>query len=328
MKRREFIALLGGAAVWPLAGRAQQPEQTRRIAALMALAADDPDGPPRFTAFLQGLQELGWVEGRNVRIEPRWAAGAADRFRTDAAELVAFVPNVILANGTPAVAALQQLTRTIPIVFVNVIDPVGAGFVPSLARPGGNTTGFTLFEYSISSKWIETLKQIAPHIKRVGVLRDSTIASGIGQFAVIQAVAPSFGVELIPVGVSDPGEIERAVAAFARDSNGGLIVTLSTLAVVHRDLIIALAARHGLPAVYGGRLFATGGGLMSYGPDLVEPYRRAASYVDRVLKGEKPADLPVQAPTKYELVINLKTAKALGLDIPATVLARADEVIE
>ena len=328
MKRREFIALLGGAAVWPLAGRAQQPEQTRRIAALMALAADDPDGPPRFTAFLQGLQELGWVEGRNVRIEPRWAAGAADRFRTDAAELVAFVPNVILANGTPAVAALQQLTRTIPIVFVNVIDPVGAGFVPSLARPGGNTTGFTLFEYSISSKWIETLKQIAPHIKRVGVLRDSTIASGIGQFAVIQAVAPSFGVELIPVGVSDPGEIERAVAAFARDSNGGLIVTLSTLAVVHRDLIIALAARHGLPAVYGGRLFATGGGLMSYGPDLVEPYRRAASYVDRVLKGEKPADLPVQAPTKYELVINLKTARALGLEMPAKLLALADEVIE
>ena len=328
MKRREFIALLGGAAVWPLAGRAQQPEQTRRIAALMALAADDPDGPPRFTAFLQGLQELGWVEGRNVRIEPRWAAGAADRFRTDAAELVAFVPNVILANGTPAVAALQQLTRTIPIVFVNVIDPVGAGFVPSLARPGGNTTGFTLFEYSISSKWIETLKQIAPHIKRVGVLRDSTIASGIGQFAVIQAVAPSFGVELIPVGVSDPGEIERAVAAFARDSNGGLIVTLSTLAVVHRDLIIALAARHGLPAVYGGRLFATGGGLMSYGPDLVEPYRRAASYVDRVLKGEKPADLPVQAPTKYELVINLKTARALGLEMPAKLLVLADEVIE
>jgi putative ABC transport system substrate-binding protein len=328
VKRREFIALLGGAAVWPLAGRAQQPEQTRRIAALMALAADDPDGPPRFTAFLQGLQELGWVEGRNVRIEPRWAAGAADRFRTDAAELVAFVPNVILANGTPAVAALQQLTRTIPIVFVNVIDPVGAGFVPSLARPGGNTTGFTLFEYSISSKWIETLKQIAPHIKRVGVLRDSTIASGIGQFAVIQAVAPSFGVELIPVGVSDPGEIERAVAAFARDSNGGLIVTLSTLAVVHRDLIIALAARHGLPAVYGGRLFATGGGLMSYGPDLVEPYRRAASYVDRVLKGEKPADLPVQAPTKYELVINLKTARALGLEMPAKLLALADEVIE
>jgi len=328
VKRREFIALLGGAAVWPLAGRAQQPEQTRRIAALMALAADDPDGPPRFTAFLQGLQELGWVEGRNVRIEPRWAAGAADRFRTDAAELVAFVPNVILANGTPAVAALQQLTRTIPIVFVNVIDPVGAGFVPSLARPGGNTTGFTLFEYSISSKWIETLKQIAPHIKRVGVLRDSTIASGIGQFAVIQAVAPSFGVELIPVGVSDPGEIERAVAAFARDSNGGLIVTLSTLAVVHRDLIIALAARHGLPAVYGGRLFATGGGLMSYGPDLVEPYRRAASYVDRVLKGEKPADLPVQAPTKYELVINLKTARALGLEMPAKLLVLADEVIE
>jgi len=328
VKRREFIALLGGAAVWPLAGRAQQPEQTRRIAALMALAADDPDGPPRFTAFLQGLHELGWVEGRNVRIEPRWAAGAADRFRTDAAELVAFVPNVILANGTPAVAALQQLTRTIPIVFVNVIDPVGAGFVPSLARPGGNTTGFTLFEYSISSKWIETLKQIAPHIKRVGVLRDSTIASGIGQFAVIQAVAPSFGVELIPVGVSDPGEIERAVAAFARDSNGGLIVTLSTLAVVHRDLIIALAARHGLPAVYGGRLFATGGGLMSYGPDLVEPYRRAASYVDRVLKGEKPADLPVQAPTKYELVINLKTARALGLEMPAKLLALADEVIE
>jgi putative ABC transport system substrate-binding protein len=327
-RRRAFITLLGGAAAWPLAARAQQPEQTRRIAALMALAADDPDGPPRFAAFLQGLQKLGWVEGRNARIETRWAAGLADRFRAGAAELVASAPNVVLANGSPAVASLQQLTRTIPIVFVNVIDPVGAGFVPNLARPGGNTTGFTLFEYSISGKWIEILKQIAPRLKRVGVLRDSTLASGIGQFAVVQAVAPSFGVELTPIGIGDPGEIERGVAAFARESNGGLIVTLSTLAVVHRDLIIALAARHGLPTVYGGKLFATSGGLISYGPDLVEPYHRAAGYVDRILKGEKPAELPVQAPVKYELVINVKTAKALGLEVPVTMLALADEVIE
>ena len=318
LKRREFITLLGGAAAaWPLAARAQQPERMRRIGVLMSLAADDPEAQARLAAFLQGLQQLGWTDGRNVRIDYRWAAGDADRIRRYAAELVALAPDVILASGSPSVAALLQATRTVPIVFAHVADPVGAGFVESLARPGGNATGFTLFEYGISGKWLELLKEIAPGVTRVAVLRDPAIAAGIGQFAAIQAVAPSFGVELRPIDVRDAGEIERAVAAFARGPNGGLIVTASALAVRssrtdHRAGGPAPTAR-GLPI----RFFVTGGGLISYGPDSIDPYRRAAGYVDRILKGEKPADLPVQAPTKYELVINLKTAKALGLDSAA-----------
>jgi putative tryptophan/tyrosine transport system substrate-binding protein len=326
--RRELLAALGGAVAWPLAARAQQSTRMRRIGVLMSLAADDPEALARITAFVQGLQQLGWTDGRNVRIDVRWAAGNADNFRKYAAELVALAPDVFLANGTPAVVALQQATHTVPIVFASVIDPVGGGFVDSLVRPGGNTTGFPLFEYGLSGKWPELLKQIAPSVTRAAVLRDATITTSVGQFAVIQAVAPSLGVELSPAGVRDAGEIERGVTTFARGSNGGLIVTGSALTVVHRDLIIALAARHRLPAIYPYRYFATSGGLISYGPDSIDPYRRAPAYVDRILKGEKPADLPVQAPTKYELVINLKTAKALGLEIPATVLARADEVIE
>ena len=313
---------------WPLAARAQQPERMRRIGVLMSLAADDPEAQARIAAFLQGLQQLGWTDGRNVRIDTRWGAGDADDIRKYAAELVALAPDVILATGAAAVGPLLQATRTVPIVFVNVADPVGAGFVDSLARPGGNATGFILFEYGMSAKWLELLKQIAPGVTRAAVIRDPAIAAGIGQFGAIQSVAPSVGVEVSPVNVRDAGEIERAVTAFARSSNGGLIVTGSALAVVHRDLIITLAARHKLPAVYFQRFFVTGGGLISYGPDIIDQYRRAAGYVDRILKGEKPADLPVQAPTKYELVINLKTAKALGLDVPPSLLARADEVIE
>ena len=329
MKRREFITLLGGtAAGWPLAARAQQRERMRRIGVLMTLAADDPEGQARLTAFVQGLQELGWTDGRNVQIDYRWPAGDAERIRRYAAELVALAPDIILAGGGAVVPSLLQATRTIPIVFTQTPDPVGAGFVESLARPGGNVTGFTAFEYGIGAKWLELLKEIAPHVTRAAVIRDAAIASGIGQWGAIQTAAPSFGVELRPVDVRDASEIERAVAAFARSPNGGLIVAASTLAVVHRDLIVTLAARHKLPAVYPSRFFVRSGGLIFYGPDSVEPHRRAAGYVDRILKGEKPADLPVQAPTKYELVINLKTAKALGLDIPATVLARSDEVIE
>jgi putative tryptophan/tyrosine transport system substrate-binding protein len=329
MRRREFIKVIAGsAAAWPLAARGQQPERMRRIGVLMNPAADDPEGQARIAAFLQGLQESGWTDGRNVRIDTRWAAGDVDNFRKYAAELVALPPDVILTSGAPAVTALQQVTHTLPIVFVAIIDPVGAGFVDSLGRPGGNTTGFTTYEYSISSKWLEMLKQIAPHITRVAVLRDRDIAAGIGQYAVIQAAAPSFGVELSPLGVREADEIERAVTAFARGSNGGLIVTGSPLTLVHRDLIVMLAARYRLPAVYAFRYFVTAGGLISYGPDTIDPYRRAAGYVDRILKGEKPADLPVQAPTKYELVINLKTAKAMGLTIPPAMLAHADEVIE
>ena len=329
MKRRDFITLLGGAAAaWPVAARAQQREKMSRIGVLMNLAADDTEGQARLAAFLQGLQEAGWAVGRNVRIDLRWGAGDADRFRTQAAELVALAPDVVLASSLPVVGPLLQATRTVPIVFVQVVDPVGAGLVASLARPGGNATGFTIFEFGIAGKWVELLKEIAPGVTRVAVLRDAASASGIGQLGAIQSVASSSGVELTPVGVSDPGEIERAVAAFARASNGGLIVTPVTLAIVHRDLIITLAARHRLPAVYGLRPFVTSGGLISYGPDTIDPYRRAASYVDRILKGEKPADLPVQAPTKYETVLNLKTAKALGLDVPPSLLARADEVIE
>ncbi len=329
MRRREFITLLGGTAGgWPLAARAQQAERTRRIGVLFPGAADDPDGQARIAAFLQGLGELGWTVGRNVRIDTRWSAVDADRIRRYAAELVALAPDVILATGSATLGPLLQATRTVPIVFAQVPDPAGAGFVDSLARPGGNATGFLTFEYGISAKWLELLKQIAPGVTRAAVIRDAAISAGIGQFASIQSVAPSFGVELTPVNVRDPPEIERAVAAFARGPNGGLIVTGSPLAVVHRNLIITLAARHKLPAVYNRRLYVTGGGLISYGPDLANQYRRAAGYVDRILKGEKPADLPVQTPTKYELVLNLKTAKALGLDVPATVLARADEVIE
>ncbi len=329
MKRREFITLLGGAAAgWPLAARAQQPERMRRIGVLMSLTADDPEGQVRLTAFLQGLQQLGWTDGRNVRIDTRWGAGDADRSRGYAAELVALAPDVILASGTSTMGPLLRATRTVPIVFTQVTDPVGAGFVDSLARPGGNATGFTLSEYGISGKWLELLKEIAPRVTRAAVLRDPDMAAGSGQLGAIQSVAPSFGVELSPVNVRDAPEIERAVAAFARGSNGGLIVSASGLAIVHRNLIITLAARYRLPAVYFARYFVTGGGLISYGSDNIDPHRRAAGYVDRILKGEKPADLPVQAPTKYELVINLKTAKALGITMPPTLLTRADEVIE
>ena len=330
MKRREFITLLGGAAAtWPLAARAQQSERVRRIGVLVASAADDSQFQTWVGAFLQALEQLGWIDGRNVRIDIRWATANADDLRRHAAELAALAPDVIVAaTGTATAAPLLQATRTVPIVFVQVIDPVGAGFVESLARPGGNATGFTSFEYGLSGKWLELLKQIAPGVTRAAVLRDPAVASGIGQFAAIQAVAPSLGVELSPVDVRDAAEIERAVTAFARSGNGGLIVTASPVAARHRDLIVTLAARHRLPAVYGARHYVAGGGLISYGPDLIDQYRRAAGYVDRILKGEKPADLPVQAPTKFELVINLKTAKALGLDVPPTLLARADEVIE
>jgi ABC-type uncharacterized transport system substrate-binding protein len=332
MTRREFITLVGGAAassaVWPLAARAQRTERMPRIGVLMNLAADDPESPIRLAAFLRGLQELGWTDGRNVRIDTRWGAGDAELFRRHAAELVALPSDVILATGSPVVGVLQQATRSVPIVFTQVPDPVSDGSVESLARPGGNTTGFTTFEYGMSAKWLELLKEIAPRVTRVAILRDLAIAAGSGQLGAIQAVAPSLKVELSPVGVRDAGEIERAVTAFARGSNGGLIVTGSTATLFHRELIIMLAARHRLPAVYPYRYYVNSGGLISYGPDSIDPYRRAASYVDRILKGEKPADLPVQAPTKYELVVNLKTAKALGLDMPASVLARADEVIE
>jgi putative ABC transport system substrate-binding protein len=328
MRRREFISLLGSVAAWPLSASAQQRDRMRRIGVLMALAADDPAGQARFVAFVQALQELGWTDGRNVRIDARWAAGDAERFRRYAAELVSLAPDVILASGGTGAGALLQASRTVPIVFTQTQDPVGAGYVDSLALPGGNTTGFTNMEYGTSGKYLGLLKEIAPRIARAAVLRDPTIPQGIGQFGAIQAVAPSLGVELRPIDVHDAPEIERAVAAFARSANGGLIVTGSALTALHRDLIITLAARHKLPAVYWERFFVTAGGLVSYGADSIDPHRRAASYVDRILKGEKPADLPVQAPTKYELVINLKTAKALGLTVPSSLLARADEVIE
>jgi putative ABC transport system substrate-binding protein len=324
MKRREFISLVGGAAAWPFAARAQQGERMRRIGALMGL--DHAEGEARLAAFAQALGQLGWSEGRNLRIDTRWAM--ADDIHRHAAELAALAPDVILATGNAGVAPMLQATRIVPIVFVTVIDPVGAGFVASLAKPGGNATGFTTYEYSMSGKWLELLKEISPRVTRAAVLRDPALASGIGQFGAVQIVAPSFGVDLTPIDVHDAGEIERAVAAFASGSNGGLIVTGSALGIVHRELIIALAARHRLPAVYSDRGSIVAGGLISYGPDRLDQYRRAAGYVDRILKGEKPPDLPVQAPTKYELVINLKTAKTLGLELPASVLARADEVIE
>ena len=329
MERRDFITLLSGAAAgWPLAARAQQPDRVRRIGWLTAIAADDPEGQARLTAFVQGLQQLGWTVGQNVRVDYRWGGSNADDNRKYAAELVALAPDVILAQSSASVAPLLLATRTIPVVFTTVADPVGAGFVESMARPGGNATGFINFEYSIAGKWLELLKEIAPGVTRAAVLRESAIAAGPGQLGAIQALAQSLGVELRPIDVRDAGEIERAIAAFARDSNGGLIVTGSPSAVVHRGLIVALAARHRLPAVYPVRLFVVAGGLVSYGPDSIDPYRRVASYVDRILKGEKPADLPVQNPTKFELVINLKVARALGLELPPSVLARADEVIE
>jgi putative ABC transport system substrate-binding protein len=328
VKRREFITLLGGAAGWPLAARAQQPERMRRIGVVMNQAADDPEGQARLIAFVQALQQFGWTDGRNVRIDTRWAAGDADLIRKYAAEFAALAPDVILATGSFGVGPLLQATRAVPIVFVIVPDPVGAGLVDSLARPGGNATGFLQFEYALSGKWVELLKQIAPSVMRAGVIRDPAITAGIGQFGVIQSVGQSLGVEVSPVNVRVPGEIEQAVAAFARFPNVGLIVTGSALATVHRKLIINLAARHKLPAVYVSRYFVTDGGLVSYGANFLDQYRQAAAYVDRILKGEKPADLPVQAPTKYELVINLKTAKALGLTVPDALLARADEVIE
>jgi ABC-type uncharacterized transport system substrate-binding protein len=329
MKRRAFITLLSGAvAAWPLAARAQERDRMRRIGVLMSVAADGPDGQPRLAAFLNGLQQLGWTEGRNVRIELRWGAGDAERIRNYVAELVALGPDVILASGDHPVVALQQATRTVPLVFTMVADPVGAGLVESLAHPGDNTTGFTLYEYNMSAKWLELLKEIAPGVKRVAVIREAGTAAGTGQFAGIQAGAPGLRLELSPIGVRDVGEMERAVTAFARSANGGLIVTGSAQAAVHRDLIVTLAARHKLPAVYVARFFATAGGLISYGPDFLDEHRRAAGYVDRILRGENPADLPVQAPTKYETVINLKTAKALGLTVPDELLARADEVIE
>ena len=334
MKRREFITLLGSAAAafsvsGPLTARAQQSGGMRRIGVLMASAADDSENQARMAAFLQGLAQLGWTDGRNIRIDTRWATTNPDELRRHATELAALAPDVLVAaSGTTTVAPLLQATRTVPIVFVVVVDPVGAGFVASLARPGGNATGFTTFEYGMSGKWLELLKQIAPSMTRAAVLRDPAIASGIGQFGAVQAVAPSLGVELSPVDVRDAPEIERAVTSFARSSGGGLIVTPSPLANRHRDLIIMLTARHRLPAVYAWRYYVTDGGLISYGPDSIDQYRRAAGYVDRILKGEKPADLQVQVPTKYELVINLKTARALGLEVPPSLLARADEVIE
>jgi putative ABC transport system substrate-binding protein len=329
VRRREFISLVGGAAAaWPLAARAQQPERMRRIGVLSALPADDPEWQARQAAFHQGLQELGWIVGRNIRIDYRLGPGGGEHLRRHAKELVALAPDAIAVNGTTPLMPLLEASRSVPIVFVNVSDPVGAGFVASLARPGGNATGFTQFEYGMSGKWLELLKQIAPGLKRVGVLRDPAIPTGIAQLAVLFSAAPSLGVVVTPFDVRDPGDIERGVAAFASGSNGGLIVTASAAGLRHRELIIALAARHGLPAIYPVRIFVSDGGLMSYGIDTLDGYRRAAGYIDRILKGEKPADLPVQQPTKYELAINLKTAKALGLEVPPTLLARADEVIE
>jgi putative ABC transport system substrate-binding protein len=328
MRRREFILALGGAAALPLAAHAQQPERMRRIGILLPAAADDAEFQARVGAFLQALALLGWSIGRNVRIDTRWATANAAEIRRHAAEMATLAPDVILAHGGSTVGPLLQATRTVPIVFPVVADPVGAGFVDSLARPGGNATGFMIYEYSMGGKWLELLKEIAPGVMRAAVPRDPSQGSGTGQFAAIQAMAPSLRVEVSPVNMRDAGEIERAIAAFARASNSGLIITSGAAAQRHRDLIITLAARHKLPAVYYERSFVTAGGLISYGADYVDQYRRAAGYVDRILKGEKPADLPVQAPTKYELVINLKTAKALGLTVPPQLLARADEVIE
>jgi putative tryptophan/tyrosine transport system substrate-binding protein len=329
VRRREFITLLGGAAAWPLAAHAQQPGGMRRIGVLMSTAADDPETQLRLAAFLQGLQGFGWTVGHNVQIDTRWASGDVVRLRSYAAELLTLSPDIMVAGGRAAtvVPQVRQAGSDIPIVFVQGVDPVGTGYVASLARPGGNTTGFTQFEYTLSGKWLQLLKEVAPGMTHAAVLRELG-GAGIGQWAVLQAAASSLPVELSPINAGEPAEIERAVAAFAREPNGGLIVVVSSWATVHRDLIVALAAKHRLPAIYPYRYFVTGGGLMSYGPDLIDQYRRAAGYVDRILKGEKPANLPVQNPTKYALAINLKTANALGLEVRPTLLARADEVIE
>jgi ABC-type uncharacterized transport system substrate-binding protein len=327
VNRREFITLLGGAATWPIAARAQQGQRMRRIGVLTNLAADDPESQSRNAGFLQGLQELGWAVGRNASIDYRFTLGEPERTRKYAGEIVALAPDVILSVGAAATAAIQQATRTVPTVFVLLPDPVGAGVVESLARPGGNATGFTPYEFGMSAKWLELLKEIAPEVTRAAVIRDAS-ASGVGQFAGIQTASSTLRTTVSPIGVGDAAEIDRGITAFARFPHGGLIVTGSALSAVHHHLIISLAARHKLPAVYFTRFFVRNGGLVSYGADLVDQHRRAASYVDRILKGELPADLPVQAPTKYETAINLKTAKALGLEVPATLLARADEVIE
>ena len=330
MRRRQFLRGFGSAAIaWPLVARAQQSDRIRVIGVLVAGTADDPEHQARVEALRQGLERLGWTDGRNARFDIRWATTNTDALRKHAAELAALAPDVIVsAAGTTTTAPLLEATRDLPIVFVILIDPVGAGFVASLARPGGNATGFLMFEYGLSGKWLELLRQIAPGVTRVAVLRDPTIASGIGQFGAIQSAAPSLGLEATPFNVRDAGEIERDIAAFARSANGGLIVTTTPRTLIYRDLIIALAARHRLPAVYSTRPFVAHGGLIAYGPDILDQFRRSASYVDRILKGEKPADLPVQAPTKYELLINVKTAKALGLELPVALVARADEVIE
>src|SRR5215468_10801809 len=330
MHRRDFIKVVAGsAAAWPVMVRAQQLERMRRIGVILPAAANDAEFQTWVGAFLQALGQLGWTIGRNVRIDIRWATVNHSEIRKQATELVALAPDVILASGTSTVGPVLQATRTVPVVFPIVVDPVGAGFVDSLARPGGNATGFLTFEYSLSGKWLELLKEIAPGVTRVAVFRDPASPSGTGQFGAIQAVAPSLGLEVSPLNAQrDAGEIERAIAAFARGANGGLIVSATGMSILHHDLFVSLAARHKLPAVYYERLFVAAGGLISYGPDRTDQYRRAAGYVDRILKGENPADLPVQAPTKYEFVINLKTAKALGLAVPPTLLARADEVIE
>jgi putative ABC transport system substrate-binding protein len=328
IRRREFITLVGSAAAWPLAARAQQRERMRRVGVLLNAAADDSNFQALVGAFQQALAQSGWIIGRNVRIDMRWAGGKADDVRRHAAELVALAPDVILAHGVSTVGPLLQLTRSIPIVFPVMVDPVGSGFVDSLARPGGNATGFMTVEYGFGGKWLEILKQIAPHITRVAVLRDATQGSATSLFAAIQAMAPLIGVEVIPINLREAPEVERSVATFAHSSNGGLIVTPSGNAAVLRDLIVGLAARYKLPAVYAGRGSVSAGGLISYNADYIDQYQRAAGYVDRILKGEKPADLPVQAPTKYELVINVKTAKAQGITIPPNLFARADEIIE
>ena len=328
MRRREFIALLGSAAAWPAATYAQQGERIRRIGLLTNLSKSDAEGHARDDAFVQGLRQLGWTEGANLQIDRRFTDGDAERARQYAQELVALQPDVILTTGSAGLVPLLQVTRTVPIVFTIVPDPVGAGFVDSLARPGGNATGFVQFEFGLSGKWLELLKEIAPDVTRVAVLREPGLTAAIAQFAALQAVAPSLRVELVPLNFREQADIERTVTSFARSRNDGMIVTSGPLAAVHRKAIVTTAARHKLPAVYGFPVSARDGGLMSYGPDFVDQYRRAAGYVDRILKGEKPADLPVQAPTKFELVINLKTAKTLGLAVPPTLLARADEVIE
>jgi putative tryptophan/tyrosine transport system substrate-binding protein len=328
MRRREFIGVIGGAvAAWPLLVRAQQPDRMRHIGVLMSVSGDDPEGAPRIAAFSETLHALGWADGHNIQTEIRWTKGPEDIGKY-VLELVRLAPDLILTAGSATLAPLLQATRTIPIVFVHVPDPVGAGFVQSLARPGANATGFINFEYGISGKWLALLKEIAPSVKRVAVLRDPAISAGIGQFAAIQSVAPSFSVDLSTVNVRDPNEIETTIRMFANSANGGLIVTASALAAFHRNLIIKLANEHKLPAVYSERYSVVDGGLISYGPDLVDQYRRAAGYVDRILKGEKPSELPVQTPVKYELLINLRTAKALGLSVPPTLLAQADDVIE